>query len=135
MPVKRTPDVESEILQRLSQGETLRAICRDDHMPDESSVRGWVLDDPAFAPQYARARNLGLDSRADRIAEIASDRERDPNCRRIEIEAEKWALSKMRPDLYGDKLATTLSGPDGGPVQISDVNIRFVRAHNGQQVD
>ncbi len=32
-------------------------------------------------------------------------------------------------------VATTLSGPDGGPVQISDVNIRFVKAHNGQQVD
>lgn len=37
---------------------------------------------------------------------------------RLQVDARKWLLSKLKPEKYGDKLATTLSAPDGGPVKI-----------------
>ena len=38
------------------------------------------------------------------MAVIAADKKRDPNCRRVEIDAIKWRASKMVPRKYGDKL-------------------------------
>lgn len=64
--------IAGEILERLAAGESLLDICRDDHMPAESTVRGWVVDDrEGFAALYARARDIGLDHEADEIKRIA----------------------------------------------------------------
>ena len=55
-------------------GETLRAICRDEGMPDERTVRRWALDDvEGFAGHYAKAREVGYQSLADELLEIADD--------------------------------------------------------------
>ena len=34
-----TPELAREICERLAEGETLRSVCRDKHMPDERRVR------------------------------------------------------------------------------------------------
>jgi hypothetical protein len=94
-----------EILQRLAEGEGLATICRDDHMPSAGSVHARVLDDAVFADRYARARRIGLDVIAEQIVQIAADDKRDANSRRVEVDARKWLLSKLRPDKYGDRLA------------------------------
>ena len=39
------PEIADAILERLASGESLRAICRDKGMPNDRTVRGWVLDD------------------------------------------------------------------------------------------
>lgn len=122
----RTPELEQEILSRLANGETLRAICRSEGMPSEAGVRFWVVDDPDFAAQYARARGVGLDCIAEETIEIADDKARDSNDRRVAIDARKWFLSKLRPDKYGDRAAVELTGANGGPVQ-STHEIVFVR--------
>lgn len=70
-PGKYSQAIAHRICERLAAGESLRAICRDKDFPPESTVRGWVLDLPDFAAQYARARDLGCDARADEILEIA----------------------------------------------------------------
>ncbi len=41
-PVTYTAVVAETICQRLASGESLRAICRDESQPGESTVRGWV---------------------------------------------------------------------------------------------
>jgi hypothetical protein len=75
-------------------------------MPTECAVRRRVVDDTeGFATQYARARHIGLDAEAEAIVETAADKTRDPNDRRVEVDARKWLLSKLRPDKYGDRLA------------------------------
>lgn len=38
-------EIAAEIITRLSEGEGLIAICRDAHMPPESTVRLWVIGD------------------------------------------------------------------------------------------
>ena len=119
-------------------GESLRAICRDDHLPPESTVRGWYVDDiESFAAQYARARDIGLDAMADQAMEIADTQEEGVKTvdkwsgsevhradmlehRRLRFDARRWYLSKLAPKRYGDRLHTELTGADGGPIQIAD---------------
>lgn len=130
---KFTQKLANEICDRLKQGESLRAICRDDHMPDEAAVRQWVLDDvKGFHPQYIRARQLGYERLAEDIIEIADEEvgvlvsgatdTGAVNKQRLRIDTRKWMLSKMLPKIYGDKITTELTGVDGGPVEISDTD-------------
>jgi hypothetical protein len=71
-PSTYTPELAHRICERLADGETLRAICRDEGRPDERTVREWAVDDvEGFSPQYARARQIGYHSLFDQILEIA----------------------------------------------------------------
>lgn len=126
-----TQEIADEICSLLAAGYSLRAICRRDEMPPESTVRQWVIDDTqGFAAQYARARDMGLDTMADEVIEIADmppgttdnggTDTGDVADKRLRFDARRWYLSKLAPKKYGDRLATELTGADGGPVQISD---------------
>lgn len=137
-PSTYTPEVAALICERLAAGESLRAICRTAGMPPESTVRGWVLDNvQGFAAQYARARDLGLDTLADECLAIADTpkvgvrreesedgtkevREDMLGHRKLQVDTRKWYLSKLAPKKYGDKTSMELTGADGGPVQITD---------------
>ena len=114
---------EAEILNRLEQGEGLKSICGE---AGAAAFRRRVVDDTGgLASRYARARNIGLDALAEQIVEIASDDKRDANSRRVEVDARKWLLSKLRPDKYGDSTRTELSGVAGGPVSVTfDIRLR-----------
>jgi hypothetical protein len=50
----------AEICERLASGESLRAICCEEHMPSRKVVHEWVADNHnGFRDQYARARSAG----------------------------------------------------------------------------
>ena len=68
------------------------------------SVLDWVRDDPELANQYARARQAGLQARADTLMDTAWDPGIEPARLRIIVDAQKWELSKLLPKVYGDKL-------------------------------
>lgn len=137
-PTVHNPELAIEICERLANGESLRAICKSAHIPEESVVRGWARDDRCgFAAQYAKARDAGLDVMADQIIEIADTpqiglkvetsedgvkeiREDMLGHRRLQVDTRKWYLSKLAPKRYGDRTAMELTGADGGPVQFSD---------------
>lgn len=134
-PSTFTQDIADRICERLADGETLRAICRDSDMPNERTVRRWALDDvEGFSPQYARAREIGYATHFDEILEIADTREVGETVtdkptgrevrtgdmiehRRLRIDARKWMLARALPKVYGDRLAAELTGKDGAPLQ------------------
>jgi terminase small subunit-like protein len=39
------PEIADTICTRMSEGESLRAICRDPGMPSGGTVRGWAVRD------------------------------------------------------------------------------------------
>lgn len=130
-PSTYTPEIAAKICERLAAGESLRAICRDDGMPPESTVRLWVVDDVnGFAAQYARARDVGLDVMADEVVEIADAQPGTTDNgatdtgavahNRLRFDARRWYLSKLAPKKYGERSAMELTGADGGPVQITE---------------
>lgn len=124
-----TEELANKICFRLAQGESLRAICREEEMPDASTIHAWVLEKPLFSQQYDKAR---LDQAAhlfEEILEIADDGTNDyvekeiQNGRvvvqgngelvqrsRLRVDTRKWYLSKVAPKVYGDKLDLTSLG-------------------------
>ena len=114
-----TEELASRICERLAAGESLRSICRDDDMPDETTVRKWSLDqENPFYPQYRKARMVGYDRMSDDIIDIADDIAGDAARDRLRVDTRKWVLSKMLPKVYGDKTTTEVSGPDGAPIGV-----------------
>lgn len=100
----------NKIVDRISNGESLRKICEGKGMPDRSSVFRWLADDEKLRDQYARARDWQADAYADDCTYIA-DTEDDPQKARVMIDARKWHAGKLAPKKYGDKL--TLDAEDG----------------------
>ena len=106
-----SPELAERLCERLADGETLRAICRDEGMPDERTVRRWALDDvEGFSTQYARAREIGYQSMADDLTEIADAKDGDPARDRLRVDTRKWLISKALPKIYGDKQQIEHSG-------------------------
>jgi hypothetical protein len=121
-----TDEIAEEICDRLASGEPLAVICRDAHMPDEKAVRKWVQTRAeTFGPMYARARDIGYDSIAERILELGEDRAEcigpdgyidNGEIQRLRMLSDnrRWLLAKLRPKQYGDKVTQEITGEDGG---------------------
>lgn len=120
-----SPEVATRICEEISAGRSLRTICTDEGMPDKATVFRWLAAHEAFRDQYARAREAQADAMLEEILEIADDGRSDSytddegNVRtdndviarsRLRVDARKWAMSKMAPKKYGEKLDLNHSG-------------------------
>lgn len=102
-------DIKTEIIRRMSAGESLRAICRDDGFPDPATIIKWTAADDVFAQQYAHARDERADVYFDRLDEVSEAAENAPDAvkvagLRLKADNIKWQLARMAPKRYGDKL-------------------------------
>lgn len=104
------------IIERLASGESLRSICLSDGMPNRSTVMRWLDDNEAFATKYARAKDIGFDERAEKLAEDI-EVEEDVQRAKLKFEYGRWYLSKLAPKRYGERLA--LAGDDSSPLNIT----------------
>jgi hypothetical protein len=131
-PTTRTPEISAEIVERLSRGETLLSICRDEHMPPDSTVRNWTLLYPEFAAEVARARELGYDAIAESCLEIVDE---PPVCgpdgkidqgyvqhQKLRAWTRQELLKKWAPKKYGERVAMEHTGADGGPIQTQTID-------------
>lgn len=136
-----TQEIADIVCKRMSEGQSLREICRDDDMPAASTICGWASKYPEFREQYAHARELLYDYWAEETIEIADDSTNDwmkrrstsekgegveddavlrvdhVNRARLRIDARKWLISKLAAKKYGDKLQVG-GDPDGSPIEI-----------------
>lgn len=107
----------------------MRSICRDPDMPALSSVFLWLTKHPVFSEQYAKASEERAEAMFEEMFEIADDGTNDWMERqnkdgstdvaynaehvqrsRLRVDTRKWALSKMLPKKYGDKMEVEHSG-------------------------
>ena len=101
----------------MSEGKSVRAICRDPGMPSEGTVRGWAVRDvDGFGDRYRAARQMLLEYWADQIVDIADDEESDPRSRQIRTGVRQWLMSKLAPRRYGDKVQ--IAGDPESPLQV-----------------
>ena len=81
-PTAYSEEIAKELFHRMSNGETVKRICQDDHMPNYQTIRNWIYglcqDIPeGFLDLYVKA-NINLQHwRADQMQEIAFDASRD----------------------------------------------------------
>lgn len=124
--------IADEIIERLSKGEPLEKICRDEHMPSSRTVLRWKEADAAFMSDIAHAREAGFDQIAVECLDIAdfglndTYEDDDGNKRtdtdviqrsKLRIETRLKLLAKWDPKRYGDKVDINHGGQDGNPIK------------------
>lgn len=97
-------DQVTELLDRISKGEPLIAICRDPRMPGRRTVYDWIEADPEFAAQFHAARARGVHALAEECLAIADDQKEDPASRRVRIDTRLRLAGKWLPREYGEKV-------------------------------
>lgn len=123
-----TPEIYNRICERIADGESLRAVCRDPQMPDKSTFFRYMRENPLVRDQYTRATDQRCVTLAEDAIDISDDGSNDwmaendpenPGYRlngehvqrsKLRVETRKWFLSKLQPKVYGDKSSVELSG-------------------------
>ena len=111
-----------QIINRICQGESTRSILDNanrEFLPAYVTFLEWVESDDSLAKHYARAMNIRSDLIFEEIFTIADETNADVRVTedgklitdgetvarsRLRVDARKWALSKMQPKKYGDKI-------------------------------
>lgn len=127
-PTIYSQELADNICLRISEGESLRAICRDDKMPALSTIMLWNLSNKEFSEHYARAVDARAEHLFEEILEIADDGSNDymtitkgdedynvenrevTTRSKLRVDSRKWFLSKVMPKKFGDKLDVVSDG-------------------------
>lgn len=137
-PSDYTQEKADAICELLSQGISLRSVCKEEGMPSGATVFKWMRDNEMFLKQYARAKEESADAMSEEILDISDNGSNDWMERnhgesiswvtngealqrsRLRVDTRKWIMSKMKPKKYGEKLE--LAGDKQNPLTISIIN-------------
>lgn len=126
-PASFTPDLGDVVCERLADGESMRSISRDDSMPCMTTLFKWLRTIPEFTQQYEKAKLECHNAWFEDIVEISDNEVGNPvlvddnpividgrpvmfvdsasvGHARLRIDSRKWALSKLMPKKYGDRV-------------------------------
>lgn len=137
IPVTRSPEVETRIIEGLCDGVPLRELCRQEGMPSWRAVYDWIAADADFASRIAHARDLGYDAIAEDILDIADDGTNDYVQRKrqdgstdtvidsehvqrskLRIETRLKLLAKWNPKKYGEKQTVDVGNKEGEALKV-----------------
>jgi len=143
-----TQELADRICELLSEGLSLRTVCKADDMPAMSSVFSWLRTKPDFLEQYARAKQESADAMAEELLYIAdtpmegeevtvkADGSQEVKRgdmlghRRLQVDSRKWLMAKMKPKKYGDQIDVT---SDGKPLPVPIIPLNVQRDHSNQK--
>lgn len=127
-PTIFTPELGDKICEKLSEGESMRTICKSDEMPAARTVYYWLRNYPSFLDQYNIAKEESADALIEEMLDIADDGTNDymnikkgdysynvedrevTNRSKLRVDTRKWIASKLKPKKYGEKLDVTSDG-------------------------
>jgi hypothetical protein len=129
-PSKHTPELAAEICHRISTGEPLLQICKDDRMPERRTVYDWLERIDGLSAQFARAREEGCDAMAEQSLAIMDGEPLavfdEAGNKRYDAGSIAWnknraehrlkLLACWNPAKYGSKVA--VGGDPGNPVKV-----------------
>jgi hypothetical protein len=140
-PSSFTQEIAETICFRLMEGESLREICAEAEMPNQTTVHRWLAGNEEFRLQYAQAREIQADTFCDETKVIADDGTNDWMEKfgrdgkaigwevngeavmrsKLRVDQRKWHASKLNPKKYGDRQEIRHADPDGqamAPAQV-----------------
>lgn len=127
-PAKKNDKLTGEVLSRIALGETLSSISRDLNF-HPTAWSQWLKEDEPLRVAYAEAREVGADIIADNILEIV-DTPPERHDGKIDNGSISWArnradfrlklLGHWRPEKYGTKTTTEITGKDGKEINLID---------------
>jgi hypothetical protein len=100
-------------MRGLGLGESLREICRDEDMPDKSTVMRWLALHQEFRDQYAGAREAQADYYAEEIIEISDDGSNDWMLRKQGDDELRLRTRKFWPLQASRRYPQMADGPHG----------------------
>jgi hypothetical protein len=89
---------------RIAQGESVNKITQDEYLPSYRTFFRALLDDEDLRKQYTFVTEVREQRLFDQIIEIADSAgtAEDAQIAKVQIDARKWALSKMNPKKYAE---------------------------------
>jgi len=120
-PSRKTPELVTEVLERVSTGEPLAVVLREPDKVHYTAWYEWVRSDESLALAYARARAAGLDQIVQRLRETArgggestGDVQRD----KLIVETDLKLLKCWDPKRYGDRVVA--AGDPEAPIVVQN---------------
>lgn len=139
-PSLYSQELADRICAELSEGKSMRTVCKDESMPCLSTVFKWIRENEIFLQQYVRAKENSADAQHEMLNDIGDEAIEevristlDPkaknalvNAYKLKADNLKWSMSKMKPKKYGDKLDLTTKGEriTQTPAIISEIESR-----------
>jgi len=103
-------------------------------------ISGHIELNKEYSAMYARAKRYRADTLADELVSISDELDVKASYKdgevtlaldataiarnRLRVETRKWVASKLRPDVYGDKVIQEITGAHGGPIIISPAALK-----------
>lgn len=142
-PTTYTQAIADELCHRVSDGEPLREVCKDEHMPAWRTVYDWMAANDAFSARMSTARELGGHAIAyDALALADQIPPTDENGRtdtgyvswqKLRIDTRLKLLGKWFPRQYGDKLDLNHSGSlTVNPTDLTDDQLAAIATGSGR---
>lgn len=134
-PTLCTKKITDEICTRIADGESLRSICNDKHLPEKSSVLLWVVTgrliegtESKFSDQYHASREAAGYSHADEALALRHELREgslDPQTAKVILDALKWGAERMAPKSHSARQEIDHRSSDGSmtPSQLTDEQI------------
>jgi hypothetical protein len=117
LPARKTPNADGsvtharyskklteKICQRIARGDAWYRIANTDGLPSYDTLYVWLRKYPDFAEDFAQAREIAADLRADKTLAVAEEAtaatvQRD----RLRVAALQWHAAKAAPRRYGSR--------------------------------
>lgn len=151
---KKTPSCLEEIFQRISCGESLTNICKDEHLPNYRTVWSWIYTDPEVRERYENAKKAQMDFFTEQILDIADESETDimlaydksgrrlpmvnyENIKRSElrVKARMWMMERLKASKFNEKVLSEAAAAERGQVtgQVQ-ATIQIMLPDNGRKI-
>jgi hypothetical protein len=122
------------ICSEIAEGRPAKQIFEDEGVPSHTTFYKWLNEDDILAARYAQACKVRAEKIFEEIMEIADNQDdlsemskEDSKIivarNRLQIDTRKWALSKMQPEKYGDRIA--VDAEVKGKIQFENVSKQF----------
>jgi hypothetical protein len=122
-------DVRETIIAELEKGRSLLSICKDEGMPNRSTVQRWQNDDMDFDAAVTRAREDGFHYLAEQ-ARIKAQTAEDAAKGRLAFDADRWYLGKLSNAFSDNKEQLH---KHSGQVGLKVIEIQFGRGSQAEQ--
>ena len=116
-------NIINTICERIANGESVRAILKDDNLPAFNTFLIWVSESDEKSKQYEYAMKMRAEVLFEETLEIADDSSKDIEYgengqrmnteyvqrSRLRVDTRKWYLSKLNPKKFGDRVQNDVS--------------------------
>ena len=125
-----TQEMADKVCDLIIQGQSMRTICKPKTMPNCSTIYKWLNEVPEFSKHYTHARTESTNALFEELLDICDNASNDwmeVNAQgedrkiwklngehvqrsKLRVDTRKWALSKLQPKKYGERITTEHTG-------------------------